>query len=206
MEKRLYRAAAEGNVPYLLKLLRDDPFLLDRSVAGCYIESPLHVASLLGHLEFVNEILSRKPELASELDSQGSSPLHLAAAKGYVSIVKSLLVANPEMCFSRDKFGRNPIHISAIKGRVDVLKEMVRVSPGGALQRMSNGDTILHLCVRNNRLDCLLEIVGRLGDRELVNAKNGEGDTILHLAAADQQNQVCIRASYPFHINFAISD
>ncbi|PKI69003.1 hypothetical protein CRG98_010581, partial [Punica granatum] len=36
---------------------------------------------MLGHSEFVSKILSLKPELACELNSQRSTPLHLAAAK-----------------------------------------------------------------------------------------------------------------------------
>ena len=119
-------------------------------------ETPLHITSMLGHIEFAKEILSQKPELAGELDSQGFSPLHLAAAKGYPEVVTALRPADPEMCFSCDKYERNPLHLAAMKGRLDVLKELVRARrPHAARTRVQRGETILHLCVRHNQLEAL---------------------------------------------------
>ncbi|KAI9191204.1 hypothetical protein LWI28_005070 [Acer negundo] len=91
--------AVEGSVTTLLNLLQQDALILDRFTVGCYPETPLHIASLLGHAEFVQEMLSRKPELAGELDSRKSSPLHLATAKGYLDIVKMLVSVKPETYF-----------------------------------------------------------------------------------------------------------
>ncbi|TXG61835.1 hypothetical protein EZV62_013198 [Acer yangbiense] len=109
MERRIYEAAIEGSVVYLFQLLQEDALLLDRLMVGCYAETPLHIASMLGHLDSVQEILTRKPEPAGVLDSRKSSPLHLAAAKGYIDIVKSLISVNPETCFVSDRDGRNPL-------------------------------------------------------------------------------------------------
>ncbi|KAH7574414.1 hypothetical protein JRO89_XS03G0293300 [Xanthoceras sorbifolium] len=116
MERRIYDAAVQGSVTALLNLLQEDSLALDRFMVGCYAETPLHIASMLGHLQFVQEIRNLKPELSGELDSWKSSPLHLATAKGYLDIVKILVSANAEMCFSRDRDGRNPLLIAAIKG------------------------------------------------------------------------------------------
>ncbi|GMJ07520.1 hypothetical protein like AT1G14480 [Hibiscus trionum] len=91
MERKLYDAAVQGNKISLLNMLEEDaPLLLDRFITGRYPETPLHVTSMLGHLEFVDEVLARKPELAKEVDSRNSSPLHLASAKGYLKVAKSL--------------------------------------------------------------------------------------------------------------------
>ena len=53
MERRIYEAAVEGSVISLLNLLQEDPLVLDRFMVGCYAETPLHIASMLGHLDFV---------------------------------------------------------------------------------------------------------------------------------------------------------
>lgn len=118
MERRIYEAAVEGSVESLLNLLQVDALSLDRFVVSCYSESEtlLHIAAPLGHLDFVQEILRRKPELAGELDSRKSSPLQLAAAKGYLDIVLKLISVNPEMCSARDRDEKNPLHIAAIRG------------------------------------------------------------------------------------------
>ncbi|KAF8020307.1 hypothetical protein BT93_G0881 [Corymbia citriodora subsp. variegata] len=189
MERRLYKAAAEGDVTSLLDLLNDDPLILDRCIVWSYNETPLHVAAMLGHEKFVDEILDRRPELAGELDSQKLSPLHLATAKGYLGVVKKLLSVNADMCYTRDKYGRNPLHIAVAKGRINVLKEMVQQSPDAARHKMEHGETILHLCVKHNNLEALKLLVETIQDNEFVNSKNDDGDTILHLAVADKQTE-----------------
>ncbi|XP_022728816.1 ankyrin repeat-containing protein BDA1-like [Durio zibethinus] len=196
MERKLYDAVVEGSVISLLNLLQEDAVLLDRFITGHYSETPLHVASMLGHLDFVDEVLARKPELAKELDSRQSSPLHLATAKGYLDIVKRLLQVNPDMCLVRNIDGRNPLHIAAIKGKLDVLTELVRARPWAARQLMDEGETILHACVRYNQLEAMKFLVERVSDHDFVNCKNYDGNTILHLAIAAKQIEA---------INFLIS-
>ncbi|EOY31173.1 Ankyrin repeat family protein, putative [Theobroma cacao] len=188
MERKLYEAAVEGSVISLLSLLQEDALLLDRFITGRYPETPLHVASMLGHLEFVDEILCRKPELSKEVDSRKSSPLHLAAAKGYLDIAKRLLHVNPDMCHVCDFDGRNPLHIAAIKGHINVLRELIRARPWAARSLMDEGETILHACVRYNQLEAM-KLLMEIADHEFVNCKNYDGNTILHLAIADKQTE-----------------
>ncbi|XP_039027302.1 ankyrin repeat-containing protein At5g02620-like [Hibiscus syriacus] len=197
MEKRLYNACLEGSKSSLLNLLQEDALLLDRFITGRYPETPLHVASMLGHLEFVDEILTRKPELAKEVDSRKSSPLHLAAAKGHLQVAKSLLQVDPDMCLVCDVDGRNPIHIAAMKGHLGLLRELVDARPWAARVLMEQGETVLHACVRCNQLDALRLLVERVSDHEFLNSKNDDGNTILHLAIAAKQTQT---------INFLISN
>ncbi|TXG61820.1 hypothetical protein EZV62_013183 [Acer yangbiense] len=157
-------------------------------MVGCYAETPLHIATMLGHLDFVQEILNRKPKLAEELDSWKLSPLHIATAKGYLDIVKILLSVNSEMCFARDRDGRNPLHIATIKARISVLRELVNVRPQAARMLIDRrGETILHLCVRYDQLEILKLLVETIGDNGFLNSKDDDGNTILHTAAADKQ-------------------
>ncbi|OWM63346.1 ankyrin repeat-containing protein BDA1-like [Punica granatum] len=188
MERRLYRAALEGNVPSLLQLLREDELVLERSLVGPHSDTPLHVAAMLGHSEFVSKILSLKPELACELDSQRSTPLHLAAAKGYVDIVKGLLNACKEACLVSDKYGRNPLQVAAVKGKVEVLEVLVQVEAEAARIVNKSGETVLHTCVKNNKLESLKVLVGMFGgEDEFIDWKDKDGNSALHLAAADGQ-------------------
>ncbi|XP_030448261.1 ankyrin repeat-containing protein BDA1-like [Syzygium oleosum] len=189
MESELYEAALKGNVHSLLDLLRKDKLLLDRILTGNHTETPLHIAAMLGHLEFVEEVLARKPELAREQDSQRSTPLHLAAAKGYLKVVESLLGVSPEICFVRDKYKRNPLHVAAMKGHVDVLEILVRARPDAARSVVEHGQTILHLCVKHNRLETLKLLMDILGDEQFINSRDEYDDSILHLAAADRQTE-----------------
>lgn len=186
VEGLLFDASVDGNVTLLQTLLQEDPLILDRVTVNRCDDMPLHVASMLGHIDFVNEILSRKPQLSKESDSQRRLPLHVASAKGHVEIVKVLLSAHPETCLARDRDGRNPLHLAAIKGRYEVVKELLQAQPHAA-RAMVQQETILHLCVKHNQFEVLKLLVESMGDHEFVNSKDADGNTILHLAVADKQ-------------------
>ncbi|KAL7182110.1 hypothetical protein ACSBR1_040930 [Camellia fascicularis] len=68
------KQAIQGSVTLLHKLLGEDPIVLDRVTFGCFGGSPLHVAALRGHEEFVTEVLHLNPDLAEVLDASQRSP------------------------------------------------------------------------------------------------------------------------------------
>ncbi|KAK4412661.1 hypothetical protein Salat_2913200 [Sesamum alatum] len=187
-EKRLYDAAARGETTSLHELLEQDPLLLDRVSYTCPNKTPLHVATLQGHLPFVQEILNRNPQLAEEVDLQRYSALHIASSKGYLEIARKLLSAAPDMCLSRDCQGRNPLHLAAMKGHVQVLAELVRKAPVAAREKLDRGLIVLHLCVRYCQLDALKMLVPFMN--ELVNSKDDDGESILHMAVRDKQIEI----------------
>ncbi|KAL6215265.1 hypothetical protein ACLB2K_014696 [Fragaria x ananassa] len=180
-----------SNLTTLTDLLNQDRLALDRFVVDSFSETPLHVAAMLGHLDFAKEILRRKLELAQELDSTRSSPLHLASAKGCMGIVKELLRVNPDMCYALDRDGRNPIHLAAMKGLVGVLRELVREAPSAARATVDEGGTVSHLCVNHDQLEAIKVLVEIMDDYDqFLNAKDDYGMTILHLAVGDKQIEV----------------
>ncbi|KAL2533272.1 Ankyrin repeat family protein [Abeliophyllum distichum] len=192
MEKRLSEASLQGNVILLQQVLDEDPLILDKIIVLCISQTPLHTASMLGHLNFVKELLNRKPELASELDSNGCSPLHLAAAKGHVDVVKELLSANSEVGFVRNSDGRTALHVAVIKGRAAAAAELVQVVPELTTVLTDRGETCLHLCVKYNRVEILQILAEAMKkfDRDLVNWKDCDGNTSLHIAVAKKQIEI----------------
>ncbi|XP_057503272.1 ankyrin repeat-containing protein BDA1-like [Actinidia eriantha] len=189
-KKKLHEAAMKGSIPSLIQILHEDP-LIFRHTPPSSAYSPLHVAALLGYLDFSRELLRRNPELAGSPCPGGSTPLHLASAKGYVEIVKELTLVNPDLCLALDLDGRSPIHLAAIKGRVGVLTELVRVRPEATRVLTRGGESCLHLCVKYNRLEALKAVVGSLiKEDKFVNCKDGDGNTVLHLAVAKKQLEI----------------
>lgn len=143
------------------------------------------------HLDFVKAIVGIKPELTNELNSQGSSPLHLASSKGHADVVRELLsVGHRTMCLVGDRDGLPPLHLAAVKGRIQVMELLLRAQPDAACLTLCGGETILHLCVKNCQLEALKLLVSSVSDPEFVRSKDGEGNTLLHLAVEYKQVEV----------------
>ncbi|KAJ0963617.1 hypothetical protein J5N97_028739 [Dioscorea zingiberensis] len=181
----------------LHSLLREDKLLLHRlSITTASIDSPLYIVASLSHTEFAEELIIRKPDLASELNSRGLSALHLASAHGHLSIVKQLISkVGSHLCLLKDKDGRLPVHTAAMKGRISILEELINACPESARALTYQKESVLHLAVQFmnsvETLEYLVEKLGVLGgeinDHELLNLKDDKGNTILHHAVARRQ-------------------
>lgn len=106
------------------------------------------------------------------------------------------LVGSLEIIDARDNEGNTALHVAAFRGHLPVLEALVAASPSSAASTNNGGETILHLAVAGfrtsgfRRLDRQMELVRRMaaGDLvnlgEMVNARNGDGRTALHMAVA----------------------
>ncbi|XP_027182394.1 ankyrin repeat-containing protein BDA1-like [Coffea eugenioides] len=197
MDRRLCEAALGGDVTALCQLLQDDPLALAKAALKCEDKNPLHIAAILGQVDFVKAILQVDFAYIMCLarDQDGGNPLHLAAMYGRLEVLQELLYAGSQansahsMCLARDRDGRNPLHLAAMCGRVAVLQVLIRAGFQAALEKTDGGGTILHLCVKHNQLEALKTLVDILKYPEFVNAKNEDGMTILHLAIYYEQHE-----------------
>lgn len=185
-EIRLYSAAAQGDPAVLRDLLESDPFVLDTVSFTCPNKTPLHIATMKGHQPFVEEILNHNPQLAEQLDSQQTSALHIASARGHLGIVQKLLLAAPRMSLALDSQGRSPLHYAALEGHGKVATELLRSA-------MSH----LHSFAKNEQLNALNMLMPSL--MYLIDARDEDGNTILHMAVRDKQIEV-ILCSYKFMV------
>lgn len=195
MDPRLYEAARAGNTTMLLELLQEDPLILHAATIRAS-DTALHIAALLGHVEFAKKVMHHNRELVHELDLRGLSPIHLASAKGHLQIVKDMLEFEPTLVLIKDQDGRIPLHYAAIKGRLQVLTELFSFQPTSAKECTQTGETVLHLAVKNNQYQALVALVqfvkaSNLGD-ELFNSKDSENNTILHCASERKQSKASI--------------
>ncbi|TMW96939.1 hypothetical protein EJD97_006492 [Solanum chilense] len=166
MDNRLFDASRTGSVDVLMELLRCDPIIV-RRVGLVDGDSPLHLACLGGHFNFVKELLKLRKELAGELNQNGFSCLHIAAANGDLHIVKEILQVDIGLCLVKGRERRIPLHSAVIKGRVDVMKEL------------------LSACVESPCSTLLSRAVSLK-----LNKQDELGNSVLHLAAARKQHEV----------------
>ncbi|KAG2405970.1 uncharacterized protein HKW66_Vig0052250 [Vigna angularis] len=191
--RKLYDASMKGCVSTLNQLVQKDPLILSRVSLCPFTETPLHIASLLGYLEFCQVLLRNSPSLATELDSEGRCPLHLASAKGHTEVVKELLITNPEMCLVRDKDDMLPLHFASMRGRVEAMKELIKAKPD-SIEMVESGDedgSALRLCVRYNHFEALKLLVESLrGDSRFLSVKDREDNSLLCLAVKHRQIKI----------------
>lgn len=193
MDPRLAQSAQLGDIGALSALLEHDPLILDRVSLSPIAETPLHIATLAGRINYARKILSLKPSFAEELNKDGFTPLHIAAATGNTEIVRELLLLKlePNLCLLKDKFGLNPLHHAAIRGRISVIQELVSFCPLAAKQVTDQGENALHLAVKNHQFEALRVLVKFFNDdEEIMSSKDKDGRTILDIAIATKQVQV----------------
>lgn len=193
MDPRLFEAACRGDTDELQKFLEEDRFMLERCLLAPYSETVLHVASMAGQAGFAKEVLRLKPEISSSLNKDGFAAIHLASANGFVDIVRELLMVKHELGHLRCSDSRTPLHLAAITGRTEVIRELLRICPASIEDVTVGGETAVHLAVKNNQLKALKALVESFKHsniQDLLNAKDEDGNTVLHLATARKQGLV----------------
>ncbi|KAK3430150.1 hypothetical protein EUGRSUZ_E01675, partial [Eucalyptus grandis] len=193
MERRVLEAAREGNIHELTDLIGSNELILEEMALKEAGHTLLHVACLGGHLEVARELLKHMPKFAEKVDRDGFSPLHIAAARGDVEIAEELLKVGTRLCSVKGWERRIPLHYAIINGEVDVMEILLSASPESVEEKTAREETALHLAVKNNRFKVLVRLVEHLKQHkkeQVINWKDHQGNTALHLAAASKNFEV----------------
>ncbi|KAL8158543.1 LOW QUALITY PROTEIN: hypothetical protein V2J09_000080 [Rumex salicifolius] len=157
----------------------------------------VHAAARGGSLSVLAELLggSDGDGALSYRDSVGSTVLHAAAASGQVEVVKYLITTYDGILSVTNNEGNTALHVAAYKAQLAVIKLLLSASPSSVSATNEAGDTLLHMAVAGalspgfERLDRHIELMKQLTEvrnnfkvEDIVNTKNNEGRTALHLA------------------------
>ena len=137
----------------------------------------------------IAKLLEWKPDLTKEVDENGWSPLHCAAYLGYVPIARQLLhKSDRSVVYLRVKNDDNKtaLHIAATRGNGITAKLLVSYYPDCCEQVDINGNNALHLFMMQRRIFISLLKIPWMNVGALINEKNVEGQTPLHLLAHSQ--------------------
>lgn len=195
MAESLKRAAREGNVSELYRLIQENGNVLRRIDRVEFTDTPLHIAAAEGCIDFAMEMMNLKPSFARKLNQRGLSPFHLAVEKGHKELVLLLLKNNRDLVRVQGKNGETPLHHAITKEHnLDLLPKFLEAFPECIRDVTTTNETALHIATRNNELEALKLLCGILKRTDycpdVVNQKDRNGETALHIAARDNRYEM----------------
>jgi ankyrin repeat protein len=139
-------------------------------------DSPLHIIITLNRgVDTLQALLERGADVSIH-NMAGKTPLYLAVQENKAAYIP-LLIRYKSDIFAADNEGITPFE-RALRNDAPILASLI--TEESVLQSDSGGNTALHIAVKS-RSD--IRIIGLILDRRaLVNARNKEGDTSLHMA------------------------
>ena len=200
--ERLKQVAQDENIDAFYKLIREDVKLLEAIDELPFVETPLHIAASVGNAPFAMEMMRLKPSLVSKPNPDGFSPLHLALISEQIEMVRRLLQVDGDLVRAKAKEGMTLLHYAVITGdHLDLLVEFLSICPHSIEEVTIRNETALHIALKYNKLEAFKLLVGWLKknrcknsmfwERKVLNWKDGEGNTVLHVAISKNQPQAC---------------
>jgi len=146
-------------------------------------DTPLHIAIILNRsVDVIQAILGGGSDIYSR-NIDGKTPLFIAVQEKRESLIPVLLSYGSEI-FAADNAKMTPFDLAASEN--DNIVNLL-VTAETVLQRDSEGNTMLHSAVKNRGNS---ELIGRILDhRTIVDARNRDGDTALHIAVRMNQRE-----------------
>ncbi|KAL3501980.1 hypothetical protein ACH5RR_036429 [Cinchona calisaya] len=152
-------------------------------------KTALHVAAARNFPECINLILEKLPNLAKKVDEFGWTALHYAAKFNHKEVVELLLTAEKSLAYlsaSGDEL-KTALHIATIQGHLDVIQEILLHCPDCWEMTTGKFQNMLHLAINNEHKQVLEFILANSWASELINQKDVDGNTPLHLYVATKK-------------------
>ncbi|XP_059441851.1 uncharacterized protein LOC132174175 [Corylus avellana] len=199
MDQSLRDVATQGNIDALYALVRRDVKVLDRIDKLPFVETPLHVAAFEGHTRFALEIMRLKQSFCKKLNEDGFTPMHLALQNNQTEVVRMLLEVDKDLVRVQGNDGMTPLHYIAQTGSLDLLPKFLNVCPKSIKDVTIQRDNAFHIVLKNDQVDAfdiLMNWYESITDydkftlQDLLNSKDKEGNTLLHIAVSQNQPQL----------------
>ncbi|XP_076354059.1 uncharacterized protein LOC143248934 [Tachypleus tridentatus] len=177
-------AASAGSSDAIISLVNAGAMVSAEDKDGL---TALHCAASRGHLNCLEALINVCGAEVDTIDSNGCTALFYAVTLGHSDCTKLLLQYGADSN-RQDRKGRTAAHCGAAKGQLETLS--ILGSNGGNLW-MANirGDVPLHEAVQSGRKDLVLWLLSL--NPNAANAQNYNGRTALHVAAFENNEEMC---------------
>ncbi|KAK3433636.1 hypothetical protein EUGRSUZ_D00934 [Eucalyptus grandis] len=200
----LQQAIQHDNIDLLHDLIVKEPELLDRVSKDPFPNTPLHIAAAEGKFEVAMEMFILRPEFARKLNPKGYSPMHLALQHKQYQIVRALMTLEPELIRVRGRHGITPLHYIACEAKdnneVELLAEFLCTCKSSIEELTSRCETAVHIAVKNKNLEAVNVLLGWLKQvhlTKILNWKDKDGNTVLHVATSGEPQHEMIKLLAP---------
>ncbi|XP_039167167.1 ankyrin repeat-containing protein BDA1 [Eucalyptus grandis] len=144
------------------------------------------------------------PKFARKLNLEGYSPMHLALQHKQYSIVRALMTLDPELIRVRGRCGITPLHYIADEAKdneVELLAEFLCTCKSSIEDLTSRCETAVHVAVKKHNskaFDVLLGWLKHVRLTEILDWKDKDGNTVLHVAASKEPQHEIIKLLSPW--------
>ncbi|XP_038703859.1 protein ACCELERATED CELL DEATH 6-like [Tripterygium wilfordii] len=154
------------------------------------VKSPIRAvvvyASDKKNSDLLNYMLDKESKFIDFRDKKGRSAFHVAASRGYLEGVKCFLERDPQVAFQRDNDGLFPVHFAALGDHVDVVNELRPYCLHLSEMLNHNYQNVLHSAADNAGSRVVSYVIKTKELEKLINQKDKDGYTPLHLAAINR--------------------
>ncbi|KAF7852054.1 hypothetical protein BT93_L0582 [Corymbia citriodora subsp. variegata] len=186
----LYLAVETGDSKILDLLMK---LAKEHELPASQIEgmSPVHGAVIYRRIELLKKMSKQKKDLFKLQDAQSGTPLHLAASANYVEEVKFFVGEFAWYAHVDDEEGYLPIHVACKMGHLETFEVLLQhcLDPEEVLD-LKKGQNILHIAAKYGMIKIVVNILFNPKLEKLINMKDKEGNTPLHVAILKLQNLV----------------
>lgn len=179
----LHQAIRSNKLELIENLIKEKPKLLSERMSdekrGL---TPFLYAVENSLLDVAAQMVKHRPDLLSQVDTDGNNALHIAIKKNDVTMAKHLVTETSIDVNKRNKSGRTPLAAAVKHGNMAVVKLLLdsRQISTDLVDENASGDNILFLACGLDKMDIFTALANRFP--EMLNCVNAKGDNVLSRA------------------------